>query len=125
MTDLVNHPPHYKGHASGIEVIEITRGLEFTLGNAVKYILRHAKKQNPKQDIEKAAWYVNDILESDNLPFWPDEPAVRMVDYLAADRLLPYDESLGEHATGALLALLVGQTELALTLLKDFADLLD
>lgn len=35
--DMVNHPPHYKKHPSGVEVIQITEHLNFCLGNAVKY----------------------------------------------------------------------------------------
>lgn len=55
---MVNNPPHYNNHPSGIEVIEITEGMGFCVGNAVKYILRHNKKGNPKQDLEKALWYI-------------------------------------------------------------------
>lgn len=56
--DMVNNPPHYNNHPSGIEVIEITEGMGFCVGNAVKYILRHNKKGTPKQDLEKALWYI-------------------------------------------------------------------
>ena len=35
MVDLVNHPPHYSAHPSGVEVIELTEHLPFCLGNAV------------------------------------------------------------------------------------------
>jgi len=40
MSDLVNHPPHYKSHPSGVECIQITEHMNFNLGNAVKYIWR-------------------------------------------------------------------------------------
>ena len=56
MVDLVNHPPHYSAHPSGVEVIELTEHLSFCLGNAVKYVLRHRHKGNPVQDLEKALW---------------------------------------------------------------------
>lgn len=59
MVDLVNHPPHYSAHPSGVEVIELTEHLPFCLGNAVKYVLRHRHKGNPVQDLEKALWYLN------------------------------------------------------------------
>ena len=55
---MVNHPPHYLAHPSGIEVIEITEHLGFCLGNAVKYILRCDYKGDPIKDLRKAAWYV-------------------------------------------------------------------
>ena len=44
--DQVNHPSHYTWlkDKCGIEVIDITRHLDFDLGNAIKYILRAGKK---------------------------------------------------------------------------------
>jgi len=57
--EMVNHPDHYQG--SKMEVIDIIEdySLGFSLGNAVKYILRADKKGNKKQDLEKALWYIN------------------------------------------------------------------
>lgn len=57
-TDMVNHPPHYTGHASGIECIQITEHMGFCLGNAVKYIWRADLKQNAIEDLKKAQWYL-------------------------------------------------------------------
>lgn len=55
----VNHPAHYQT-ASGLEVIEVIEafGLNFSLGNAVKYILRAGKKGDAVEDLKKAAWYL-------------------------------------------------------------------
>ena len=58
-TDWVNHPPHYKGHPSGIECIEITEHMNFNLGNAMKYIWRADLKRDAIEDLKKAVWYVN------------------------------------------------------------------
>ena len=57
--EMVNHPDHYQGNK--MEVIDIIEdyNLGFSLGNAVKYILRADKKGNKKQDLEKAIWYIN------------------------------------------------------------------
>lgn len=59
--DVVNHPSHYK--AGGIETIDFieSKGLDYYLGNTVKYISRAGKKDPAKelQDLEKAAWYLN------------------------------------------------------------------
>ena len=57
--EMVNHPDHYQGNK--MEVIDIIEdySLGFSLGNAVKYILRADKKGNKKQDLEKAIWYIN------------------------------------------------------------------
>lgn len=60
--DMVNHPPHYKGHPSGIECIEITRHMTFNCGNAIKYIWRNGIKDSNAQveDLEKAIFYLKD-----------------------------------------------------------------
>ena len=55
---MINHPPHYKTHPSGIECIQITEHMNFNLGNAVKYIWRCEEKHNTIQDLEKAKWYI-------------------------------------------------------------------
>jgi len=57
--DLVNHPPHYTDHPSGIECIQITEHMGFCLGNAVKYIWRADLKGSSIQDLEKALWYID------------------------------------------------------------------
>lgn len=59
MIDLVNHPPHYTSHPSGVECIQITEHMSFNLGNAVKYIWRADEKGNDLEDLQKAAWYIN------------------------------------------------------------------
>lgn len=63
--DPVNHPKHYTSHPSGIETIEITRWMNFNLGNSIKYILRSGKKSEDTaiQDLEKAIWYLNDEIK--------------------------------------------------------------
>lgn len=59
-TDAVN-PQHYRNSA-GVQLIEVIRWLPFSLGNAVKYAYRNAQKENAKQDLEKALWYLSDYL---------------------------------------------------------------
>lgn len=73
--DQINHPSHYTWLKDkvGIEVIDITRYLDFDLGNAIKYILRAGKKPINKsnsnlnvaaiQDLKKAIWYINDKIK--------------------------------------------------------------
>ena len=60
MTDknLIDHPPHYKSHPSGVECIQITEHMNFCLGNAMKYIWRAGRKDDPVADLMKAAWYI-------------------------------------------------------------------
>lgn len=61
--DPVNSPSHYRWLPNGVEVIDITETLNFTMGNAVKYILRADHKGKPEEDIAKAIWYLNRELE--------------------------------------------------------------
>ena len=73
MEDKVNHPSHYiwLKELCGIEVIDITRYLDFDLGNAVKYILRSGKKteqgyddiEKEIEDLQKAIFYINDKIK--------------------------------------------------------------
>lgn len=66
--DRVNHPPHYT--AGGIECIDAleaaTEGLvgieDVCTANAIKYLWRW-KRKNGKEDLRKAVWYINRLLE--------------------------------------------------------------
>ena len=67
------HPSHYTWlkERCGIEVIDITRHLDFDIGNAVKYLLRAGHKseegmtdkEKTIQDLEKAVWYIHDRIK--------------------------------------------------------------
>ena len=63
MKDNVNNPNHYTSHPSGIECIDITRHMNFNLGNAFKYIWRADLKNNAIEDLEKAVWYLQDEIK--------------------------------------------------------------
>src|SRR5690625_2765524 len=66
--DMVNHPKHYtQGKYETIDVIlDITQQLPgpqgYLVGNIIKYLSRYHFK-NGKQDLEKARWYLNKLLE--------------------------------------------------------------
>lgn len=59
-TEAVNHPIHYGGQDNPYEVIKVIEawGLDFTLGNTVKYIARAGKKDSELQDLKKAKFYL-------------------------------------------------------------------
>lgn len=61
--DNINHPAHY--NVGCIEVIDAIEawGLNFSRGNAVKYIARAGHKGDELDDLKKAAWYVNREIE--------------------------------------------------------------
>ena len=63
--DPVNHPRHYTAHPSGVECIDITRHMNFNLGNAIKYLWRSGLKDDAPtvQDLEKAVWYIQDEIK--------------------------------------------------------------
>lgn len=61
--DPVDKPKHYNSHPSGIQTIEITRHMNFNLGNAIKYIWRADIKGNAIEDLKKAAWYIEDEIK--------------------------------------------------------------
>lgn len=64
--EAVDHPEHYnRGAFETIDVIE-DWGLNFNVGNAVKYISRYAHKGKPKEDLRKAIWYLEREIESLN-----------------------------------------------------------
>ena len=61
--DAVNHPAHYtQGHIEVIDFIE-DQQLGYHLGNAIKYVCRCRYKGTPRQDVEKAIWYLQRWLD--------------------------------------------------------------
>ena len=60
MSDPVNHPKHYTSHPSGVECIQVTRHMNFCLGNAIKYIWRADEKGKAIEDLDKAIFYLQE-----------------------------------------------------------------
>ena len=65
MKEKINHPDYYNsGNIEAIEIIEDACLAEgFCLGNALKYILRAKHKENYIEDLKKARWYIDYIIE--------------------------------------------------------------
>tara|TARA_Y100000590_G_scaffold292070_1_gene328823 strand:- start:999 stop:1217 length:219 start_codon:yes stop_codon:yes gene_type:complete len=63
--EKVNHPDHYNnGKYEVMDVIEDAGfGEGFCLGNALKYILRAKHKENYIEDIKKAHWYLEYLIQ--------------------------------------------------------------
>jgi hypothetical protein len=57
--EMVDHPPHYTAHPSGIECIDVAEHMNFNLGNSVKYIWRAGLKHDAVEDLKKARWYLD------------------------------------------------------------------
>lgn len=64
MKNNVNRPEHYTTHPSGVECLTITKDMDFCLGNAFKYLFRCGSKGSPLEDLQKAAFYLNFVLET-------------------------------------------------------------
>ena len=69
--DSVNKPQHY--NTNGVECIDYIRqqlGAEgfssYCLGNTIKYLHRHQYKNNPREDLLKAQWYLKKLIEGSN-----------------------------------------------------------
>ena len=68
MTDMVNSPPHYNtGNVECIVAIEESMTPDafkgYLKGNVLKYMWRYEYK-NGNQDLEKAQWYLNKLVET-------------------------------------------------------------
>jgi hypothetical protein len=65
--DMVNSPPHY--NQTGIECIHAISaatgdGFKYYLqGNIMKYLWRFDYKDKPLEDLEKARWYLDKLIE--------------------------------------------------------------
>lgn len=70
MNDLINHPSHYAREGGKHECIEVLKEwmpkesyLGFLRGNAIKYLCRAGKKNNEAEDLQKAQFYINRLVE--------------------------------------------------------------
>lgn len=66
----VNHPGHYGGDTT-YECIKVLKAWMsedeykgFLKGNAIKYLCRTGKKDDTVQDLRKAVWYIERLVES-------------------------------------------------------------
>lgn len=70
--DMVNHPPHYNHNRLGIECIKAIEASMtkdafegYLKGNIMKYLWRYEYK-NQSEDLLKAQWYLNKLIEIKN-----------------------------------------------------------
>lgn len=78
---MVNHPPHYTSHPSGVECIDVTEHYNFCVGNAIKYLWRAGLKNDAIEDLKKARWYVD--REIQRITRGEPEPALRQWERLS------------------------------------------
>ena len=71
--DRVEHPSHYTWlkDLCGVEVIDITRHMNFNLGNVIKYVIRAghkseegiSSKDKQIEDLKQARLYINEEIQ--------------------------------------------------------------
>lgn len=69
MSDQVDHPEHYtQGTIECIDALEASMTgpsfCGFLKGNILKYVWRYELKNNPLEDLKKARWYLNRLIET-------------------------------------------------------------
>ena len=68
--DMVNHPQHYKtGKIECIDCISAIVNMydgeqAYDVGQVIKYLYRAPTKQNFMQDLKKAQWYLNRLIDT-------------------------------------------------------------
>lgn len=69
-SEKVKHPSHYGGADNKYEAIKIIDAwsLSFSLGNAIKYLLRSEYKGERLEDLKKAAWYLDHEINNEAAP---------------------------------------------------------
>ena len=67
MSDPINAPPHYNINWKGEKSIETfdyinSWKMGYAEGNIIKYVSRHKYKGRPLQDLKKARWYLEKLI---------------------------------------------------------------
>lgn len=69
--NLINHPAHYSGSIECIDAMTEAFGQEavnnFCLLNAFKYLWRCKKKGKTLEDLKKADWYLEYLIEHEEV----------------------------------------------------------
>jgi len=60
----VNNPAHY--NQGSLEVIDVIEDwdMNFSEGNVIKYVARHRFKGEPLEDLKKARWYLDRLIQA-------------------------------------------------------------
>lgn len=117
--DLVNHPQHYTSHPSGLECIEVTHHMSFSLGNAVKYVWR-ADRKNGLQDLQKARWYLAYLLADPN--HIEHDPAAFATLLVRVGRAEESTRGAGWSRSTFFYAIAMGRLDLAIRILDAMID---
>jgi len=74
--EMVNHPEHYNElllNGVPVEAIDLIKTFSnmqgvtpyrgFLMGTIIKYLARYPYKSKPEEDLEKASWYLQRLIE--------------------------------------------------------------
>ena len=94
-TSAPNGPDYYKRGTTDVWDFIRDQGLNFHLGNAIKYICRAGYKDSKIQDIEKAIHYLQNELEHEENLYQRTSEGISN-DVRSEDRPFTYDEIVSE-----------------------------
>ena len=102
--DLINHPAHYNsGKVEAIDYLDsIGAGRKFCVGNAIKYMARADHKGKKAEDLKKARFYVQHLL--DTLEDVTDLRDIKITSTLT----IACDWKLSDDLTAALIGVVAG-----------------
>lgn len=88
MSDAVK-PGHYRQHPKGVMANDIMEHLRGNCSQVFKYVWRYMDKVNPKQDLDKACWYLQrEVRLCKHVPNPLNEVDPEAIDQLALKPLL-------------------------------------
>lgn len=89
--ETVNHPDHYNKGIEAIAFIE-SWNMGFHAGNIVKYLVRAPYKSQELEDLKKAKWYLDRLIEQKEIATRKDKAVTELAKELiesAELRLIP------------------------------------
>ncbi|MDD4455805.1 MAG: DUF3310 domain-containing protein, partial [Candidatus Methanomethylophilaceae archaeon] len=63
--DTIDHPPHYTQGKIEVWDFIIDQGLDFLLGNVIKYVCRAGRKGKRLEDLRKAEAYIRKAIKNE------------------------------------------------------------
>ena len=63
--DTIDHPPHYTSGKIEVWDFIIDQGLDFLLGNVIKYVCRAGRKGKRLEDLRKAEAYIRKAIKNE------------------------------------------------------------
>tara|TARA_Y100000004_G_C8901878_1_gene406773 strand:- start:374 stop:586 length:213 start_codon:yes stop_codon:yes gene_type:complete len=65
MVDNINSPSHYTQGNIEVIVFILDQKMNYLQGNVIKYVCRYKYKGKPLEDLKKARWYIDKLIEEE------------------------------------------------------------